>query len=145
MTTQFSPIPSYSVSSHSSESSSFQIFTLLQSRFKNFEESIDIMMSPFKSYIPALGRLLIVVTFIEDSVRIMTQMKGQLYYLHVYRHFYRGLSHAFLILNVLVMSIASLMVVIRKKSEIAVGLLFGVVIAQSIGYGLIFDKSLFFR
>ncbi|KAG4302439.1 hypothetical protein PCANB_001273 [Pneumocystis canis] len=102
-------------------------------------------MSPFKSYIPALGRLLIVVTFIEDSVRIMTQMKGQLYYLHVYRNFYKGFSHAFLIFNVLAMSIASLMVVIRKKSEIAVGLLFGVVIAQAIGYGLIFDKLLFFR
>lgn len=86
-----------------------------------------------------------VVTFIEDTVRILTQMRGQLYYLHAYRHFYRGLSHAFLILNVIAMSIGSIMVVIRKKSEIAVGILFGVIISQAIGYGLVFDRTLFFR
>ncbi|CCJ31327.1 unnamed protein product [Pneumocystis jirovecii] len=96
-------------------------------------------------YIPALGRFLMVVTFIEDTVRILTQMRGQLYYLHAYRHFYRGLSHAFLILNVIAMSIGSIMVVIRKKSEIAVGILFGVIISQAIGYGLVFDRTLFFR
>ncbi|KAG5513399.1 hypothetical protein PMAC_001463 [Pneumocystis sp. 'macacae'] len=96
-------------------------------------------------YIPALGRFLMVVTFIEDTVRILTQMRGQLYYLQVYRHFYRGLSHAFLILNVVAMVVGSAMVVVRKRSEIGVGILFGVVIAQAVGYGLVFDRTLFFR
>lgn len=37
-------------------------------------------------YIPAAGRFLIVCTFIEDAIRIMTQWGDQLLYLHDYRH-----------------------------------------------------------
>ena len=37
-------------------------------------------------YIPAVGRFLIVCTFIEDAIRIMTQWNDQLLYLHDYRH-----------------------------------------------------------
>jgi SURF4 family len=45
-------------------------------------------------YLPAIGRFLIVVTFIEDALRIITQWKDQLLYLHDYRHsmFYRQLT-----------------------------------------------------
>lgn len=38
------------------------------------------------SYIPAVGRFLIVCTFIEDALRIITQWSDQLLYLHDYRH-----------------------------------------------------------
>lgn len=37
-------------------------------------------------YLPAIGRFLIVVTFIEDALRIITQWNDQLLYLHDYRH-----------------------------------------------------------
>ena len=37
------------------------------------------------SLLPAIGRFLIVVTFIEDSLRIVTQWSDQLLYLHDYR------------------------------------------------------------
>ena len=37
-------------------------------------------------YVPAIGRFLIVVTFIEDALRIVTQWSDQLVYLHDYRH-----------------------------------------------------------
>lgn len=37
-------------------------------------------------YLPAIGRFLIVVTFLEDAVRIFTQWNDQLLYLHEYRH-----------------------------------------------------------
>ena len=36
-------------------------------------------------YLPAVGRFLIVVTFIEDSLRILTQWSDQLLYLRDYR------------------------------------------------------------
>lgn len=39
-----------------------------------------------RRYIPAVGRFLIVCTFIEDAIRIMTQWNDQLLYLHDYRH-----------------------------------------------------------
>lgn len=37
-------------------------------------------------YLPAIGRFLIVVTFLEDALRIITQWSDQLLYLHDYRH-----------------------------------------------------------
>lgn len=37
-------------------------------------------------YIPAAGRFLIVCTFIEDALRIITQWNDQLLYLKDYRH-----------------------------------------------------------
>ena len=37
------------------------------------------------------------------------------------------------------------MVISKKKSEIGVFLLLGVVISQALGYGLILDVSFFFR
>ena len=39
----------------------------------------------FCSYLPAIGRFLIVVTFLEDALRIVTQWTDQLTYLHDYR------------------------------------------------------------
>lgn len=38
------------------------------------------------SYLPAIGRFLIVVTFLEDALRIVTQWGDQLLYLRDYRH-----------------------------------------------------------
>lgn len=35
---------------------------------------------------PAIGRFLIVVTFLEDALRIITQWSDQILYLHDYRH-----------------------------------------------------------
>lgn len=37
------------------------------------------------SYLPAIGRFLIVVTFLEDALRIVTQWSDQLQYLNSYR------------------------------------------------------------
>lgn len=39
-----------------------------------------------QSYLPAIGRFLIVVTFIEDALRIITQWNDQLLYLKDFRH-----------------------------------------------------------
>lgn len=36
-------------------------------------------------YLPVIGRFLIVVTFLEDALRILTQWNDQLLYLHDYR------------------------------------------------------------
>jgi len=43
------------------------------------------------------------------------------------------------------MTICSVLVILRKHSEKAVGGLIGVVIAQALGYGLIFDLNFFLR
>ncbi|KAL1919681.1 uncharacterized protein VTP21DRAFT_1612 [Calcarisporiella thermophila] len=109
------------------------------------EDLLDKVGTPLKPYLPGLGRLLIVCTFYEDSLRILSQWSDQLYYLEKHRHFPWGISHIFLLLNVVTMLTCSSMVVAKKHSEIAVGALLGVVVAQAIGYGLLFEPSFFLR
>ena len=43
------------------------------------------------------------------------------------------------------MTISSVLIIIRKHSEYAVGGLMGVVVTQAVGYGLIFDLNFFLR
>lgn len=56
-----------------------------------------------------------------------------------------GLTHLFLIVNVLAMISCSTLVIARKYSDYAVGGLIGVVVTQALGYGLIFDLNFFLR
>jgi hypothetical protein len=48
---------------------------------KQVEDHVEIYAQPLKPHLPAIGRFLIVVTFIEDSIRIVTQWSDQLWYL----------------------------------------------------------------
>lgn len=56
-----------------------------------------------------------------------------------------GITHLFLMINVIAMTTCSLLVIIRKQSEYAVMGLAGVVVTQALGYGLIFDLNFFLR
>ncbi|KAI0944892.1 hypothetical protein AcV7_001574 [Taiwanofungus camphoratus] len=112
---------------------------------KTVEDNVEIYSQPLKPHLPAIGRFLIVVTFLEDSLRIITQWSDQLWYLQRHRHFYWGLSHLFLMINVVTMLAGSSAVILKKYSEFAVGGLLGVVIMQAFGYGLIFDLNFFLR
>ncbi|KAI9278228.1 SURF4 family-domain-containing protein [Phascolomyces articulosus] len=109
------------------------------------EDIVDKIGQPLKPYIPAIGRFLIVATFLEDALRISTQWSDQVSYMQDYRHFPRGLSHLFLGLNVLVMLVGSGCVIAKRYQDYAVYGLLGVVVAQALGYGLIFDLSFFLR
>ncbi|CAK7224137.1 ER-derived vesicles protein erv29 [Sporothrix curviconia] len=109
------------------------------------EDLLDSYSEPVKPYLPAIGRFLIVVTFLEDALRIVTQFSDQLRYLQDYRHIPWGLTHLFLILNVVTMLSCSALVIARRYSVYAVGGLIGVVVSQAFGYGLIFDLNFFLR
>ncbi|KAI9722217.1 MAG: hypothetical protein M1812_001689 [Candelaria pacifica] len=117
----------------------------IREQTSKIEDWLDTLSDPVKPYLPAIGRFLIVVTFLEDALRILTQWNDQLLYLHDYRHIPRGLTHLFLIINVIAMTVCSVMVIGRKMSEYAVAGLIGVVITQALGYGLIFDLNFFLR
>ncbi|KAK5675075.1 ER-derived vesicles protein erv29 [Elasticomyces elasticus] len=117
----------------------------IRAQTSKIEDWLDTISDPLKPYLPAIGRFLIVVTFLEDALRIMTQWNDQLVYLHDYRHIPRGITHLFLILNVCAMTTSSLLIIIRKYSEYAVMGLIAVVVTQALGYGLIFDLNFFLR
>ncbi|MCJ1259246.1 hypothetical protein MMC24_007082 [Lignoscripta atroalba] len=117
----------------------------IREQTSKIEDWLDTLADPVKPYLPAIGRFLIVVTFLEDAIRIITQWQDQLVYLHDYRHIPRGLTHLFLFVNVVAMVACSTLVIIRKHSDHAVAGLLGVVVTQAIGYGLIFDLNFFLR
>lgn len=56
-----------------------------------------------------------------------------------------GITHLFLFVNIVAMISCSVLVIIRKYSDYAVGGLMGVVVTQALGYGLIFDLNFFLR
>lgn len=57
----------------------------------------------------------------------------------------RGITHLFLIVNVITMTFCSILIIARKHTNYAVIGLVGVVITQALGYGLIFDLNFFLR
>jgi hypothetical protein len=114
---------------------------------KQVEDQIEIISQPLKPNLPALGRFLIVVTFLEDALRIMTQWGDQLWYLQQcvfgqtmcfawrqstnrpghrrHRHFPWGISHLFLAINVVVRAPSSALILKwadRSMSDHARGL-----------------------
>lgn len=117
----------------------------LQQFSSKIEDILDQVSTLTKPYVPFLGRFLLVVTFLEDSLRICSQWTDQVNYLMNQRRIWWGVTHVFLIVNVLMMIIGSTMAIIRKKTMYAVGMLFTVIVSQALGYGLIFDFLFFMR
>ncbi|KAI9842996.1 MAG: hypothetical protein M1838_002898 [Thelocarpon superellum] len=117
----------------------------IREQTSKIEDWLDTISEPVKPYLPAIGRFLIVVTFLEDAIRIVTQWHDQLLYLHDFRSIPYGVTHVFLIVNVIAMTVSSVLVIIRKYSDYAVAGLLGVVVTQALGYGLIFDLNFFLR
>ncbi|KAK7534635.1 putative COPII-coated vesicle protein SurF4/Erv29 [Phyllosticta paracitricarpa] len=117
----------------------------IRQQTSKIEDWLDTLADPVKPYLPAIGRFLIVVTFLEDALRIITQWSDQLIYLNDYRHIPTGITHLFLIANVVAMTTCSFFIIARRHSEYAVGGLLGVVVTQAVGYGLIFDLNFFLR
>jgi len=109
------------------------------------EDLLEVYSQPLRPHLPTIGRFLIVVTFLEDSLRISTQWGDQLWYLQRHRSFPWGISHLFLLTNIFTMLIGSFAVVTKRYSEYAVAGLLAVIVAQGFGYGLIFDLNFFLR
>ena len=53
----------------------------LRALSKTVEDNVEIVSQPLKPHLPAIGRFMIVVTFLEDALRIMTQWSDQIWYL----------------------------------------------------------------
>ncbi|KAK9324250.1 SURF4 family-domain-containing protein [Lipomyces orientalis] len=117
----------------------------IRKQTNKIEDLLDSFSGPIKPYLPAIGRFLIVATFIEDAVRIISQWSDQVFYLNSYRHMPYFVTVLFLFFNVVAMIVGSVLVIARKYSVYAVGALLGVVISQAIGYGLIFELNFFLR
>lgn len=134
--------PSSRIGPVSNKQSGFEKF---ESISKKIEDIIDGYFSPLKPYVPAIGRLFIVATFYEDALRIFSQWSEQVYYLHVYRRFWKWLTALFLVVNIVTMVSASTLLVLRKHLTFSTITLCLVVVFQGIFYGLILDSQFLLR
>jgi len=110
-----------------------------------FEDVILTVGAPLKPYIPVIARFLLVVTFLEDTLRILFEWQDQSKYLNRRRGMPWAATHIFLGLNVIFMLAGSFLAIAKKHTEIAVAGLFLVIVSQSIGYNLLFEWHFFFR
>lgn len=110
-----------------------------------FDEFLGKYGAPIKPYLPFIGRFLIVATFLEDGVRIVSQWDSQVSYIWSYRGLPRFLTVLYLGLNVIFMWAGSILVLTHKHLLYGVGVLLFVVISQALVYGLVFNASFFFR
>lgn len=127
------------------ESSLKNKLRVVQEHAEKIDNMLGVIAKPIKPYLPAVGRFLIVATFIEDALRIFSQWGDQVYYIWNVRHIPYLISVVYLALNIVFMLIGSIAVILKKRLEVAVGGLLFVVISQAFVYGLIFNFQFFFR
>ncbi|KAJ3121478.1 hypothetical protein HK100_012363 [Physocladia obscura] len=113
----------------------------LHQQLHKFEAAFERFAAPVKPYLPLIARFLLVVTFLEDSVRMTCSFWASFLNLG----FSSAAADLFLIGNVLIMLACSILAIAKKHTEIAVGGLAVVVVTQGLGYGLIFDPAFLFR
>jgi uncharacterized membrane protein YphA (DoxX/SURF4 family) len=109
------------------------------------EEKLEHLAAPVKPHVPMLGRFLIVATFLEDTVRILSQWNAQLAYLEHYQKIPFGFTHFFLVANVALMALGSTGAILRRFVVISVASLTTVLVMQLLGYGLIWRPEYLFR
>lgn len=109
------------------------------------EFALNKAAQPLKPHLSHIGRFLLVVTFMEDCIRILMQWSDQIRFMNFYRHWPLSLSHLFLAVNVTLMAVGSVMALTRYKTPIACGMLGGVLAIQTLGYGLLFHATFMLR
>lgn len=109
------------------------------------DEKLGEIGHPLKPYLPVVGRLLVISTFLEDVWRILTQWSSQVRYIWQIRGLPWILTILFLVANVSLMLSGSYLVMSKRKLEWGVGFLTGVIVSQAIVYGLIWDLRFFCR
>ncbi|GMM33419.1 Erv29 protein [Saccharomycopsis crataegensis] len=141
--------PQYQYGSSQSASQNGDLAKNLGEKFELYsnkvEELVDAYSGPVKPYVPAIGRFLMVATFYEDAIRIVSQWSDQVFYLNTYRHIPYFIVVSFLFVNVVVMAIASTMLIGRKRPDISTCVLIGVVLSQGFFYGLFTESSFLLR
>lgn len=98
-----------------------------------------------RPYIPGIARFFITATFYEDSFRIVSQWSDQIFYLHKWKHYPYFFVVLFLILVTVSMLIGATLLVLRKQTVYATGILCGCIILQALIYGLFTGSSFVLR
>ncbi len=122
-----------------------QMMDQLRHSSQRAEGIINNLAQPIKPYLSHIGRFLLVVTFLEDALRVFVQWGDQVKFMRNYRGYPTFLAHLFLAYNFVMMVTGSTMALARYQTQIACAALASVVVVQTIGYGLLFHMTFMLR
>ncbi|EDV28174.1 Surfeit locus protein 4 [Trichoplax sp. H2] len=109
------------------------------------EDLADDVLRSTKRYLPHIARVCLISTFLEDGIRMWTQWSEQRKYMEDLWGMGGFLSFLFVLINLIGQIAGCAMVLSRKKVEIGVGILAGVVVLQTILYNVIWELRFLMR
>ena len=109
------------------------------------EELANTCLQKTKHILPHIARFFLVSTFIEDGTRMVHQWGEQRDYISSTWKCGWFLGCVFVIINLFGQIGASIMVLARKKVDLACYLLFGIILLQTIAYSILWDLKFLAR
>lgn len=115
----------------------------------NILEKLDELSDGFfrrtKHYLPTFGRLFLVLTFFEDGLRMWFQWHEQAQYMSMSWGWGTFISYLFVFVNLVGQIVPCVLILVRKYVEINCGILFGIIVLQTIAYSIFTDMAFLCR
>ncbi|XP_050579196.1 surfeit locus protein 4 homolog [Bombus affinis] len=109
------------------------------------EEIADQVIRNGKHILPTLARLCLIATFLEDGLRMWFQWSEQKDFMNNSWHCGTFLATMFVFINLIGQLGGCVMVIGRWKVSIACGILFFIVVLQTLAYNILWDITFLFR
>lgn len=109
------------------------------------EEIADQVIRNGKHILPTLARLCLIATFLEDGLRMWFQWSEQKEFMNNAWNCGTFLATMFVLINLIGQLGGCVMVIGRWKVSIACGVLFFIVVLQTLAYNILWDVTFLFR
>lgn len=109
------------------------------------DDVADQVLRNGKHVLPHVARLCLISTFLEDGVRMWFQWNEQRDYIHATWSCGWILGTMFVLINLFGQLGGCAMVILRKKVNIACGILFGIIALQTVAYSILWDLKFLMR
>jgi len=109
------------------------------------EDIADQVVRKGKHILPTVARLCLIATFLEDGLRMWFQWSEQREYMDMSWGCGKFIATIFVLINLIGQLGGCVMVILRFRVSIAVGVLFFIVVLQTIAYSILWDLQFLLR
>ncbi|XP_055389939.1 surfeit locus protein 4 homolog isoform X2 [Condylostylus longicornis] len=109
------------------------------------EDIADQVVRKGKNVLPTVARLCLIATFLEDGLRMWFQWSEQREYMDMSWGCGKIIATLFVLINLIGQIGGCVMVILRFRVSIAVGVLFFIVVLQTIAYSILWDLQFLLR